>query len=1376
MPYSLKTCKLKFRVFTLLLFGLPAYHSNLFSQATVLGSDAVDGSYYTYDLTDNGIFRQMRFQANVTAGTGTRKWEFCEGTSGTPSYATNWRPYTGPLTISGYNQTIPPVGGTASAVYNTGSGGTGGFLQDVTAGNYYTFNITEYSTPGVPVNEYMGVLETNFAPCDITTVTQTPVTVYDNNSVLITVETATAPSSGENIYLRWSTTLSFLTSTLTQVTMSGTTGTAIIPCQASGTTVYYYVYSSNRTSAAILADVGVNGQVAHDMSTLVLNNNGGPNYQYTVGTATSACGVYSVPSTCFPTVSSFVNYLNGTSVSCSVVCYVDAGHTETAPAGGINLTQTGTAANTISFMKYGSGANPVIYAQTGTVSMTGSSTTIDGIFSLNGSDYITIDGIDLQDNNASAPGTMEYGYALFKASDIDGCQYNTIRNCSITLNRTNSATGPGNFGNGCRGIFAGNLTRSALTTSLTISTTTGRNDYNKFSANTVRNVFSGIIVRGYNDVVAPYTYFDQYNTVGDSGEGNVIENYGGSGSTAVYGIYLIHQNNANIAYNTVNNSASGGTTHTSTLYGIFHSSATSGSLGINVTIKNNIVSLAQGAVGSRLTGIKTGGTSGVSAGTISITANTVENCTFSAGATGDFYAIDQTFDATSNTISDNIIQNNILNTTNTASSYLIYDNNSSTNTSITTNTLTANNKTGTGGSLYGYFNQQGTTAGSSITIENNTIDDLSVLSSSSGTVVGIRLTTSTNQTKTIRDNSISNLNGGTSTTTYTTGITADGLTTGSTLSENDIITVSGGNNTIGILCSGVASLSTGSNVSYDVYDNNIQQISSTSSLGAYGIVLTATSTTSTINCYNNDISNISLSGAGVPTIAGIRTSGGLSSGSFNIYDNSISDISHTATTGSATAVGINCLSTAPVDIYRNNIHTIYGNSSGDQVMGIYYGSGTTTHEVYNNFVQNCFVPNGGSVYGISCVAGTSTYNISYNTIALGYGGILTGGTNLSASGVFYQTTATLVLRNNIIYVNATTAGTGVASCVRRASGTAYTLASNFSSSSNNNYYWINYGSYNYIYVEGTSSSTIVNGWAWSTATVDVVRNLNDDACFNVEGTDNTSYKYFMSSDASSRESGSLYDAIPFVGGSSYPLNLKLTTGSTNYAESHASVLAGISTDWEGDTRSASTPDIGADEGTFVLQDPSCYLLPVELITFTGWYNDALKVNELYWQTATEINTDVFEIEKSSDGVHFEKIGAADAAGNSTTTLSYAFTDDAPYAGDNYYRLKMIDLDASFEYSDIIHIYIQQNFISDIHVFPNPATATLSLSLFSENNQDYNLQITDMAGREVLNNTLSVSDGNNMIQVPVAQLASATYFLQLTDAAGNSYITKFIKAE
>ena len=59
------------------------------AQATVLGTDVVNGTYSTYNLNDRGAFRQVRLQATSSASSGVRKWEFATGTAASPSYTTN---------------------------------------------------------------------------------------------------------------------------------------------------------------------------------------------------------------------------------------------------------------------------------------------------------------------------------------------------------------------------------------------------------------------------------------------------------------------------------------------------------------------------------------------------------------------------------------------------------------------------------------------------------------------------------------------------------------------------------------------------------------------------------------------------------------------------------------------------------------------------------------------------------------------------------------------------------------------------------------------------------------------------------------------------------------------------------------------------------------------------------------------------------------------------------------------------------------------------------------------------------------------------------------------------------------------------------------
>ncbi|MBK9456167.1 MAG: hypothetical protein IPO24_11545 [Bacteroidetes bacterium] len=191
--------------------------------------------------------------------------------------------------------------------------------------------------------------------------------------------------------------------------------------------------------------------------------------------------------------------------------------------------------------------------------------------------------------------------------------------------------------------------------------------------------------------------------------------------------------------------------------------------------------------------------------------------------------------------------------------------------------------------------------------------------------------------------------------------------------------------------------------------------------------------------------------------------------------------------------------TVTVNIYRNHIFKING-TGNDMIIGVYGTSGTGTHNIYNNFIQQLSAPASNqtlSVNGMYVAAGGNTYNVYNNTIAIGQDAIISGSTNFCATG-FYHGAGTLNLRNNIIYVRATSSGTGVSSCVKKATpGTAGTAPAtgSISANTNNNFYYINSGAYNYVYVEGGSTATIKNGYAYGGATTSVTNNLNNDPLF-----------------------------------------------------------------------------------------------------------------------------------------------------------------------------------------------------------------------------------------------------------------------------------------
>ncbi|NOT51627.1 MAG: T9SS type A sorting domain-containing protein [Chitinophagaceae bacterium] len=126
------------------------------------------------------------------------------------------------------------------------------------------------------------------------------------------------------------------------------------------------------------------------------------------------------------------------------------------------------------------------------------------------------------------------------------------------------------------------------------------------------------------------------------------------------------------------------------------------------------------------------------------------------------------------------------------------------------------------------------------------------------------------------------------------------------------------------------------------------------------------------------------------------------------------------------------------------------------------------------------------------------------------------------------------------------------------------------------------------------------------------------------------------------------------------------------------------------------------------------IVPVSLFEFTGISHR--NTNKLFWKTASENNSRSFEIERSIDGLRFEKIGEVVAADNSTITRYYQFADDRLTASAYYYRLKQNDADGKFAFSPVILLKQKDN-KSEVIVFPNPvrniATVVFDRNLVNE---------------------------------------------------------------
>ncbi|ALJ01122.1 hypothetical protein DC20_01615 [Rufibacter tibetensis] len=139
-------------------------------------------------------------------------------------------------------------------------------------------------------------------------------------------------------------------------------------------------------------------------------------------------------------------------------------------------------------------------------------------------------------------------------------------------------------------------------------------------------------------------------------------------------------------------------------------------------------------------------------------------------------------------------------------------------------------------------------------------------------------------------------------------------------------------------------------------------------------------------------------------------------------------------------------------------------------------------------------------------------------------------------------------------------------------------------------------------------------------------------------------------------------------------------------------------------------------------------LPVTLSKFEGVSRSGAV--ELNWSTASEINNDRFEIERSANGKDFQKVGQVKGNGNSSVAIDYTFTDRSATSGTVYYRLKQVDFDNAFEYSKVIAVTHRATANSSaMSVYPNPVTdGNLSVRFQNSVKGNATVRLLDMSGR------------------------------------------------
>jgi hypothetical protein len=185
-------------------------------------------------------------------------------------------------------------------------------------------------------------------------------------------------------------------------------------------------------------------------------------------------------------------------------------------------------------------------------------------------------------------------------------------------------------------------------------------------------------------------------------------------------------------------------------------------------------------------------------------------------------------------------------------------------------------------------------------------------------------------------------------------------------------------------------------------------------------------------------------------------------------------------------------------------------------------------------------------------------------------------------------------------------------------------------------------------------------------------------------------------------------------------------------------------------------------------------LPVKLTSFTAdKYNETQ--SQLKWSTSSEINNDHFDVERSADGLTWSKIGEVKGAGNSNENIDYTYIDETPMTGANFYRLKQVDVDGKFEYSNITEVDFNGGRplnTTVMNIYPNPLSAGKGLNIALKESDDNikNIIITNEVGQVVYKTDVQETQG---YEIQGLDLPAGIYMVNVLSQSNATFSGKII---
>jgi len=396
------------------------------------------------------------------------------------------------------------------------------------------------------------------------------------------------------------------------------------------------------------------------------------------------------------------------------------------------------------------------------------------------------------------------------------------------------------------------------------------------------------------------------------------------------------------------------------------------------------------------------------------------------------------------------------------------------------------------------------------------------------------------------------------------------------------------------------------------------------------------------------------------------------------------------------------------NIIRNNVIKNLRGTAGSMACGIFllglsgiYGN---DNYAYNNMIYDI---NSTSIQSDSRVAGIQMQyqnnpKIYYNSVYLSG----TGANQLGSAALYIYSNVTNADIKNNIFVNTRDEGQYCASAIYDYSDANLT------------------SDYNDLYYDNT----------------------NSNSCLVRIG--NTKYSTIGDWRATGKDLNSINEMPNFIAP-----NLHIDNTEATNLESHGTPITTVTSDFDGDPRHATLPDIGADEfsGTVV---------PVELTAFTAEALDQKVI--LRWTTATELNNNGFEIQRKVAESDFATVGFVRGEGTTTNQREYSYIDKDLTDGKYFYRLKQVDYNGTYEYSNEIEVDVRS--LNDYALeqnYPNPFNPATTIGYVLKEKTTAKLILLNAIGEEVV---VLVNEeqgkGYHKVDFNAANLPSGVYFYQL----------------